>query len=71
MLFSDEHLTAFPDVNIILTIRDDDDDESLKFVEKIYNIIRWKSMRLLAKLNPVFYCDTILSTGPCAYTDTH
>ncbi|CAL8574626.1 hypothetical protein XPA_000580 [Xanthoria parietina] len=50
VLFSDELLTAFPHAKVILTNRDP--DRWLQSIEKLYSIIRWKSMNLLARLEP-------------------
>ncbi|KAI4257310.1 MAG: hypothetical protein L6R42_005754, partial [Xanthoria sp. 1 TBL-2021] len=50
VLFSDELLTAFPHAKVILTNRDP--DRWLQSIEKLYSIITWKSMNLLARFEP-------------------
>ncbi|KAL8709000.1 MAG: hypothetical protein Q9220_006209 [cf. Caloplaca sp. 1 TL-2023] len=50
VLFSDELLAAFPNAKVILTNRDP--DRWAQSMEKLYSIITWKSMTLLAKFEP-------------------
>ncbi|KAL8815531.1 MAG: hypothetical protein Q9223_005340 [Gallowayella weberi] len=50
VLFSDELLAAFPHAKVILTNRDP--DRWLQSIEKLYSIITWKSMNLLARFDP-------------------